>query len=435
MHVFLRSSLPRDSCGDASSAMRDFPRSSPCARNAAILPPFDARAYRLFRRVRISYTLLDDSFRSLQERKKNNKRLRERAVITEAGLQGFLRINFYLFPNLALGPELVIHQSKECLDNMGEWCREHHAASGLTTRVLQSTTTEKDAEEQLRDLGQATDAASSAPTEIRDPTLGFDPSQFDEIQCSCDLEVESDHDLLIQVINFVKDHVGSQSPLLAGNSVYVDFMFLKLKALLLKEETKDLLQFLLRTLRTQRTRTRRIKISSLKSEVEVKKAPPGQIMKKRPRNLKSIEIKVLKEEFTSLNQTMMVDTTGIENRDLRAQNSNHEGEIESLKIEVAELVNQLAKAKEFENSLNGRNNKQKDITENLLIRFKNLGLGADPAMPKGPSNIPTWKSPVVFVKSKGKAPMFREEDVPSTFKTNKVNDNGERSIPTPSPKQ
>ncbi|KAK8914125.1 Oligoribonuclease [Platanthera zijinensis] len=75
------------------------------------------------------------------------------------------------------GPELVIHQSKECLDNMGEWCREHHAASGLTTRVLQSTTTEKDAEE--------------------------------------------------QVINFVKDHVGSQSPLLAGNSVYVDFMFLK----------------------------------------------------------------------------------------------------------------------------------------------------------------------------------------------------------------
>ncbi|KAL0910659.1 hypothetical protein M5K25_021661 [Dendrobium thyrsiflorum] len=28
------------------------------------------------------------------------------------------------------GPDLVINQSKECLDNMGEWCREHHAASG-----------------------------------------------------------------------------------------------------------------------------------------------------------------------------------------------------------------------------------------------------------------------------------------------------------------
>ncbi|XP_020581195.1 oligoribonuclease isoform X4 [Phalaenopsis equestris] len=46
------------------------------------------------------------------------------------------------------GPDLVIKQSKECLDRMGEWCREHHAASGLTERVLQSTITEEDAEEQ-----------------------------------------------------------------------------------------------------------------------------------------------------------------------------------------------------------------------------------------------------------------------------------------------
>uniref|UniRef100_A0A1D1ZIM0 Oligoribonuclease n=1 Tax=Anthurium amnicola TaxID=1678845 RepID=A0A1D1ZIM0_9ARAE len=46
------------------------------------------------------------------------------------------------------GPDLVIHQTKECLDNMGEWCREHHAASGLTKRVLQSTITEQDAEKQ-----------------------------------------------------------------------------------------------------------------------------------------------------------------------------------------------------------------------------------------------------------------------------------------------
>ncbi|XP_020581193.1 oligoribonuclease isoform X2 [Phalaenopsis equestris] len=75
------------------------------------------------------------------------------------------------------GPDLVIKQSKECLDRMGEWCREHHAASGLTERVLQSTITEEDAEE--------------------------------------------------QVLNFVKNYVGSETPLLAGNSVYVDYMFLK----------------------------------------------------------------------------------------------------------------------------------------------------------------------------------------------------------------
>lgn len=28
------------------------------------------------------------------------------------------------------GPDLVINQPKECLDKMGEWCQEHHAASG-----------------------------------------------------------------------------------------------------------------------------------------------------------------------------------------------------------------------------------------------------------------------------------------------------------------
>ncbi|XP_061352329.1 oligoribonuclease [Gastrolobium bilobum] len=75
------------------------------------------------------------------------------------------------------GPDLVIHQTKECLDRMGEWCQSHHAASGLTKKVLQSTITEREAEK--------------------------------------------------QVIEFVKRHVSSYTPLLAGNSVYVDFQYLK----------------------------------------------------------------------------------------------------------------------------------------------------------------------------------------------------------------
>ncbi|KAG6792595.1 hypothetical protein POTOM_001747 [Populus tomentosa] len=76
------------------------------------------------------------------------------------------------------GPDLVIHQSKECLDRMGEWCQSHHAASGLTNKVLGSKITESEAEK--------------------------------------------------QVIGFVKRHVGgTHTPLLAGNSVYVDFLFLK----------------------------------------------------------------------------------------------------------------------------------------------------------------------------------------------------------------
>ncbi|XP_072964333.1 oligoribonuclease isoform X2 [Typha angustifolia] len=75
------------------------------------------------------------------------------------------------------GPDLVISQTKECLENMGEWCQNHHSASGLTERVLQSTVTEHDAEK--------------------------------------------------QVVDFVKKHIGSDTPLLAGNSVYVDLLFLK----------------------------------------------------------------------------------------------------------------------------------------------------------------------------------------------------------------
>lgn len=75
------------------------------------------------------------------------------------------------------GPDLVIHQSKECLDRMGEWCQDHHAASGLTERVLHSTLTEREAE--------------------------------------------------MQVMEFVKKNVGTYTPHLAGNSVYVDLIFLK----------------------------------------------------------------------------------------------------------------------------------------------------------------------------------------------------------------
>nr|DAD43788.1 TPA_asm: hypothetical protein HUJ06_002018 [Nelumbo nucifera] len=48
------------------------------------------------------------------------------------------------------GPDLVIHQSKECLENMGEWCQHHHAASGLTEKVLQSTLSEREAEMQYK---------------------------------------------------------------------------------------------------------------------------------------------------------------------------------------------------------------------------------------------------------------------------------------------
>ncbi|PHT46947.1 Oligoribonuclease [Capsicum baccatum] len=60
---------------------------------------------------------------------------------------------------------------------MGEWCQSHHAASGLTQKVLKSTITEEEAEK--------------------------------------------------QVVEFVKRNTGSYTPMLAGNSIYTDLLFLK----------------------------------------------------------------------------------------------------------------------------------------------------------------------------------------------------------------
>jgi oligoribonuclease len=40
---------------------------------------------------------------------------------------------------IAEGPDLVIHQPDAILDNMGEWCQEHHGQSGLTAACRAST--------------------------------------------------------------------------------------------------------------------------------------------------------------------------------------------------------------------------------------------------------------------------------------------------------
>ncbi|KAH7373565.1 hypothetical protein KP509_17G062800 [Ceratopteris richardii] len=77
------------------------------------------------------------------------------------------------------GPDLIIHQNEQLLTSMGEWCQTHHAANGLIEAVRNSKITEKEAED--------------------------------------------------QVIDFVRKHTRNEAkpPLLAGNCVYVDLMFLK----------------------------------------------------------------------------------------------------------------------------------------------------------------------------------------------------------------
>ncbi|KAJ3053833.1 Oligoribonuclease, mitochondrial [Rhizophlyctis rosea] len=50
---------------------------------------------------------------------------------------------------VAEGPDLIIHQPKELMDNMNDWCIQHHGQSGLTAAVLKSTITTQEAEEQV----------------------------------------------------------------------------------------------------------------------------------------------------------------------------------------------------------------------------------------------------------------------------------------------
>lgn len=53
---------------------------------------------------------------------------------------------------IAEGPNIVIHQPDEVLDGMDEWCTQHHAQSGLTAKVRNSTVTMRQAEIQTLDF-------------------------------------------------------------------------------------------------------------------------------------------------------------------------------------------------------------------------------------------------------------------------------------------
>lgn len=49
------------------------------------------------------------------------------------------------------GFEIVVHQPKELLDRMDEWCTQTHARTGLTPKVLESKTEPEDAAAALLD--------------------------------------------------------------------------------------------------------------------------------------------------------------------------------------------------------------------------------------------------------------------------------------------
>src|SRR3982750_2088961 len=70
----------------------------------------------------------------------------------EPATEGIIEIGAILtdgnLTELAVGPELVIHQSDELLAAMDDWNKSHHGSSGLTDRVKASTISDADAEAQ-----------------------------------------------------------------------------------------------------------------------------------------------------------------------------------------------------------------------------------------------------------------------------------------------
>lgn len=55
---------------------------------------------------------------------------------------------------LGEGPDIVVHQPDEILDNMGDWCRDHHGRSGLTEESRRSIVTLAEAEAQTLEFLQ-----------------------------------------------------------------------------------------------------------------------------------------------------------------------------------------------------------------------------------------------------------------------------------------
>ena len=64
---------------------------------------------------------------------------------------------------VAEGPVIAIHQARELLDTMDEWNREHHAASGLSGRVLASSVSAAAAEAQTLDFVRQHCAERASP--------------------------------------------------------------------------------------------------------------------------------------------------------------------------------------------------------------------------------------------------------------------------------
>ncbi len=64
---------------------------------------------------------------------------------------------------IAVGPDIAVHQSKQTMDAMDEWCTNQHGKSGLTQRVLESSIDCAEAERQTIEFLKQHVAAGVSP--------------------------------------------------------------------------------------------------------------------------------------------------------------------------------------------------------------------------------------------------------------------------------
>ncbi|XP_013384064.1 oligoribonuclease, mitochondrial [Lingula anatina] len=64
---------------------------------------------------------------------------------------------------VAKGPNLIIHQPDHIMDNMNDWCKEHHGKSGLTQAVKDSQISLQQAEKEVLAFVQDHTPAGSCP--------------------------------------------------------------------------------------------------------------------------------------------------------------------------------------------------------------------------------------------------------------------------------
>ncbi|KHN79542.1 Oligoribonuclease, mitochondrial [Toxocara canis] len=145
-------------------------------------------------------------------------------IITEADLTArFLPYSLIV----AEGPDIVISQPESSLASMNSWCMTTFTKNGLLQRIRESNVSMKDAESQI--VAEGPDIVISQPESSLASMNSWCMTTFTKnglLQRIRESNV-SMKDAESQVVAFVKEHTDEGVCALAGNTVYMDRLFIE----------------------------------------------------------------------------------------------------------------------------------------------------------------------------------------------------------------